>query len=393
MTTEHIEQLPELPMERECPYHPPAGYRDLRERGAITRASLYDGRPVWVVSGYSAVRTILASPHTTVDARHPDMPVPVPGMASLRQSGSPTIEALLRTDPPEHSRQRRAVLSSLTFKKISALESEIARRTDVYLDRMLAMSPPVDLLDVFAKPLVAEILGRLLGVPEADIEHFQAVTYKRFNPIRSMTGYLIHLLTEGRHDLREGQLRELAGRVDAGELSTEEAASLGLALVLAGQDITVNTLGLSVLTLLDERTQLDLLRAEPERWPDAVEELLRYLSLTGGTVRVATADLEVAGQLIRAGEGMILLIPAANRDAERFERPDELDVRRSSRGHLTFGFGIHQCIGQHLGRLELTTALRALFERIPGLRLAVPVEQVPVKQGVVFGLGRLPVRW
>ncbi|QOC89752.1 cytochrome P450 [Micromonospora craniellae] len=393
VATEDVTQLPELPLARRCPYQPPEGYRELRERGTVTRARLYDGRPVWVVTGYAATRTILASPDTSVDVRQPNMPLPVPGMAGLRQSGSATIEALLRTDPPAHSRQRRAVLPSLTFKRISAWEPEIVRCTDAYLDRMLAESPPVDLLDVFAKPLVAEVLGRLLGVPEADVEHFQTLTYKRFNPVRSMTGYLTHLLTDGRDDLRDGQLRDLVERIDEGELTVEEAAGLGIAIVLAGQDITVNTLGMSVLTLLAERTQLDLLRAEPERWPDAVEELLRYLSLTGATVRVATADLEVDGELIRAGEGIVLLLPAANRDAERFAHPDVLDVRRAARGHLTFGFGVHQCVGQHLGRLELLIALRALFTRIPGLHVAVPVEQIPVKQGVVFGLGRLPVRW
>lgn len=393
VTPERTDRLPALPMERECPYHPPAGYRQLRERGTITRARLYDGTPVWVVSGHAAVRTVLASPHTTVDVRHPNMPVPVPGMAGLRQSGSPTIKALLRTDPPEHSRQRRAVLSSLTYKKVGALEPEIVRSAGVHLDRMLAGGAPVDLLDVFAKPLVAEILGRLLGIPEADLEHFQTLTYKRFNPIRAMTGYLRQLLTDDRDRLRDGLLGDLAGRIDDGELAVDEVVSWGLALVLAGQDITINTLGLSVLTLLNERTQLDLLKAEPWRWPDGVEELLRYLSLTGATVRVATADLAVDGELIRAGEGIVLLIPAANRDPDRFDRPDELDVRRTARGHLTFGFGIHQCIGQHLGRAQLTIALRVLFERIPELRLAVPAEQVPVKQGVVFGLARLPVRW
>jgi cytochrome P450 len=128
---------------------------------------------------------------------------------------------------------------------------------------------------------------------------------------------------------------------------------------------------------------------------DAVEELLRYLTIVHiGPVRTALEDVELDGQLIKAGESVTLSLSAANRDPERFKDPENLDVRQSATGHLTFGHGIHQCLGQQLARIEMRTAYPALLRRFPGLRLAVPADEVPMRTNMsIYGVHRLPVTW
>ncbi|MFD0591746.1 cytochrome P450 [Catellatospora coxensis] len=243
------------------------------------------------------------------------------------------------------------------------------------------------------------VLSQLLGVPFADREYFEDLTYRRFDPaqvvdaLADLTDYLSRLLRAKETDPGDGLLDDLVGKVLAGELERDELVKYALVLVIAGQETTANTIALSVLTLLEHPDQLALLLDDPSLWPNAVEELLRFLAITGGLSRVATADIQLGDLTIADGDGLIFLNPGANRDEAQFERPNELDVRRTVRNHLTFGFGIHQCIGQNLARVEVEIALRALFTRIPTLRLAVPMEQIAVRQGLVFGLAELPVTW
>lgn len=235
----------------------------------------------------------------------------------------------------------------------------------------------------------------MLGIPEGDRPHFHDLLHRHFDPVPPLEEYLLALCEakRRRHDVEGGTglLDDLAGQVRAGTLTAEQFAHYGTVLVVAGQDITVSTIALAVLTLLTHEDELARLRSGAAPWPDAVEELLRFLSLTGGLVRVATADIEMSGVVIRAGDGVVLLNPAANRDPDVFERPHELDLGRGGRNHLAFGFGVHQCVGQNLARLDVEVALRKLFERFPKLRPAVSVDDVPVRQGLVFSVGALPV--
>jgi pentalenic acid synthase len=161
-------------------------------------------------------------------------------------------------------------------------------------------------------------------------------------------------------------------------------------------------LAMGTLSLLAHRTQWDALVAEPARVPAAVEELLRYLSVADSVPRVALADVEIGGEVIRTGDGVLLATPAANRDARTFAdpdrldigRPDRLDIGRSARHHVAFGYGVHQCVGQNLARATLEIALGTLVTRVPGLRLAVPADEVLIDGGVgVHRITRLPVRW
>lgn len=183
--------------------------------------------------------------------------------------------------------------------------------------------------------------------------------------------------------------------VASGELEHDELVSNAVLLLVAGHDTTASTASLGVITLLEHPDQLAALRADPTLAPGAIEELLRYLSvadLVGN--RVATADIEIDGQLIRAGEGVIVPNSIANRDGSVFENPDTFDIRRAPRHHIAFGYGVHQCLGQNVARLELEVMLTALFDRIPTLRLVVPVENLKMRPAALLqGVNELPVTW
>jgi pentalenic acid synthase len=394
-----LDVLPELPFNRECPYHPPAAYEQLRARGPVTKVQQFDGRAVWAVTGHAETRALMSNPNMSVNRFHPNFPMPIPALAQLQTSRTAAIGALIRTDPPEHAKQRRDILPSFTLKKIAALKPGIQRIVEQQIDAMLAQGSSADLVDAFAKPTVAMVLSQLLGIAYEDRGYFEELTYRRFDPeqvvdaMSALTAYLEQVLRAKETKRGDGLLDDLVEHVLNGTLERDELVRYALVLVIAGQETTANTIALSVLTLLAHPEQLAQLQADRDLWPNAVEELLRFLSITGGLSRVATADIEIGDKLICEGDGLIFLNPAANRDERQFDRPNELDVGRSVRNHLSFGFGIHQCIGQNLARVELEITLRTLFERIPNVRLAVAVDQIPVRQGLVFGLVELPVSW
>ncbi len=190
---------------------------------------------------------------------------------------------------------------------------------------------------------------------------------------------------------------DLARRVDAGDLTAGDAAQMGVLLLIAGHETTANMIALGTLALLQHPEQLARLRncEDPALISSAVEELLRYLTIThDGRKRIATEDIEIAGQTIKAGEGVIVATDLGNRDPEAFENPDTLDLERDARHHVAFGFGVHQCLGQPLARMELQVAYSTLFRRVPTLALATTLDQVPFKDDAsVYGVYELPVTW
>jgi cytochrome P450 len=188
----------------------------------------------------------------------------------------------------------------------------------------------------------------------------------------------------------------LSGLITSGEdLTDEEISGMGVLLLVAGHETTANMLGLGTLTLLTNPDQLAALRADPSLIDNTVEELMRFLTILQlGTIRTALEDVELAGRVVKAGETLSLSLPAANRDPERFSDPDKFDITRSANGHLSFGHGVHQCLGQQLARIEMRIAYARLFEEFPDLRLAVPVEEVPLRTDMgIYGVHELPVEW
>jgi pentalenic acid synthase len=251
----------------------------------------------------------------------------------------------------------------------------------------------------FALPVPSMVICELLGVPYEDHEFFEEQSRRRLDPAHedafgNLHDYLDQLIQNKQRHPGAGLLDDLlASQVFPGHLDRAELVSFALVLLLAGHDTTANMLALGTFALLEHPEQLAAIRADRSLWRPAVEELLRYMTIVNGSPRVATEDIEIAGQMIKAGEGVLLSNGAANHDDALVERPDEFDVHRSARHHLGFGYGIHQCLGQNLARVEMEIAFGTLFDLLPNLRLAVPAHEIPAQQGLLAGVAELPVTW
>ncbi|MEV5148703.1 cytochrome P450 [Streptomyces sp. NPDC052727] len=391
-----------FPQDRTCPYHPPTGYDPLRDGRPLSRVTLYDGREVWLVTGYFAARALLADPRLSTERRHPGFPVPTPRF----QAGRDRKVALLGVDDPEHHRQRRMLIPSFTVKRAVALRPWIQRIVDELLDAMIAQGPPAELVSAFALPVPSMVICGLLGVPYADHEFFEeqsrrllrgptaADTVQARNRLEDYLGALIDAKAK-EAEPGDGILDELVhDRLRAGQLDRADAVSLAVILLVAGHETTANMISLGTYTLLRHPGRLAELRADPALLPAVVEELMRMLSIAEGLQRVALEDIEIAGTTIRAGDGVLFGTSVINRDTSVYDDPDALDFHRPDRHHVAFGFGIHQCLGQNLARAELEVALGSLFTRLPELRLAVPAKDIPFKPGdTIQGMLELPVTW
>ncbi|MET8566267.1 cytochrome P450 [Streptomyces flaveolus] len=391
-----------FPQDRTCPYHPPTGYGPLRDGRPLSRVTLYDGREVWLVTGYSAARALLADPRLSTERRRPGFPVPTPRF----EAGRDRRVALLGVDDPEHHRQRRMLIPSFTVKRATALRPWIQRIVDELLDAMIAQGPPAELVSAFALPVPSMVICGLLGVPYADHEFFEeqsrrllrgptaADTVEARNRLEDYLGGLIDAKAK-EAEPGDGILDELVhDRLRTGELDRADAVSLAIILLVAGHETTANMISLGTYTLLRHPGRLAELRADPALLPTVVEELMRMLSIAEGLQRVALEDIEIAGTTIRAGDGVLFSTSVINRDTSMYDDPDALDFHRPDRHHVAFGFGIHQCLGQNLARAELEIALGSLFTRLPELRLAAPAKDIPFKPGdTIQGMLELPVTW
>ncbi|MYT12845.1 pentalenic acid synthase [Streptomyces sp. SceaMP-e96] len=386
--------------DRTCPYHPPAGYQPLREAGPLTHVTFYDGRKAWAVTGHTEARALLSDQRLSSDRQNPAFPIPFERFAAIRRVRTP----LIGVDDPEHNTQRRMLIPSFSVKRIAALRPEIHRIVDGLLDRMLEQGPPAELVSAFALPVPSMVICSLLGVPYADHEFFEEEsrrilrgrTAEEAEDARlKLEEYFTGLIAAKEKNPGDGLLDELIEeRLRPGSLTHEELVRLAMILLVAGHETTANMISLGTFTLLEHPGHLDRLKAEEDLMPAAVEELMRFLSIADGVLRVAKEDIEIGGQIIRADDGVLFPTSLINRDDTVYPSPDELDLDRSARHHVAFGFGIHQCLGQNLARAEMEIALRSLFTRIPELRLAVPAAEIPFKPGdTLQGMIELPLAW
>ncbi|MFI9785004.1 cytochrome P450 [Kitasatospora sp. NPDC051984] len=386
------------PREATCPFAPPPAYQQARHDEPISRVTLYDGNTALLITRHEDVRAILADNRFSSDPANPGFPFLTEGARQLLNV-KPTF---IRLDDPEHGRLRRMLTGDFTVRKTAELRTEIQRITDELIDRMIDGRQQADLVGEFALPLPSLVICLLLGVPYQDHDFFQecsrtllhrgATTEEIVEANNRLTEYLDALTASKRDNPDDGILSRL---VERGELEIEDIGAMGRLLLIAGHETTANMTALSVLALLRNPEQLAHLRAHPEDTPAAVEELLRYLSIVQtGLVRVAVADAEIGGTKIRAGEGVILQVNTANWDDGRYPGADTLDLTRDTRHHLAFGFGVHQCLGQPLARLELEIALETLLRRLPDLKLAMPFEDVPFRHDMlIYGVHELQVAW
>ncbi|MEU3315009.1 cytochrome P450 [Streptomyces sp. NPDC006662] len=389
-----------FPQDRTCPYHPPAAYQPLRENRPLTQVSLFDGRTVWMVTGHAEARALLADGRLSTDRTRESFPIPTARFQGITRQRT----ALLGEDDPVHNTQRRMLIPSFSVKRANALRPRIQETVDGLIDAMVAKGPRAELVSAFALPVPSMVICALLGVPYEDHEFFQAQSRRLLrgpapadveDARTRLQDYLRQLILRKRAEPGEGLLDELiVTRLENGETDVEELVSLAAILLIAGHETTANMISLGTFTLLRHPERLAELRADPSLLPGAVEELMRFLSIADGMLRVATEEIEAGGVVIRPGDGVVFSTSVINRDEAVFQDPDALDWNRPANRHLAFGFGIHQCLGQNLARAEMEIALGTLFTRLPGLHLAADPETIPFKPGdTIQGMVELPVAW
>ena len=401
-------QIPDFPMARAagCPFDPPPRLGRLAAEKPLTRVRIWDGSTPWIVTGHAEQRVLLADPRVSVDERLSGFPHWNEGMAVGVEHRPRSV---FNSDAPEHTRYRRMMTSPFTYKRVEALRPAVQKITDDLIDAMLAGPRPADLVEALALPLPTLVISELLGVPGEDHEFFKhhaAVAVDRYASaesgtasFRAMGGYFFRLVQKRTAEPEDDVISDIAARVTSGEITAAEASMMAVGLFIAGHETSANMIALATAALLEHPDQLAVLRdarADPKTVADAVEELLRYLGIIhGGQRRIAKEDIEIGGELIRAGEGVIIELAVANRDPHAFPEPDRLDLRRAgARQHNAFGFGIHQCIGQQLARVELQTVYGTLYHRIPTLKLAAPLDEIEFKHDrLAYGVYRLPVSW
>ena len=378
---------------------PYAVYGRLRAEGPVSRVTMPNGHPVWVITRYADARAALADPRLVKDWRKL-----FPGSAAGPDDGFAALDThMLSTDPPDHDRLRRLVTKAFTARRIEQLRPRVTEITASLLDAMPA-GGQVDLLEAFAYPLPITVICELLGVPDSDRADFRAWTRAILSTgdtsdgpgaAMEMAGYFTTLVADKRAHPADDLLSALTAARDSGDgLSERELLGMIFLLLVAGHETTVNLIGSGTLALLLSPGEMARLRADRSLLPGAVEELLRYTSpVNHATFRFTAEPVEVGGTLVPAREAVLVAIASANRDPGRYPAPDRLDIGRDAGGNLAFGHGIHYCLGAPLARMEGEIALGGLLSRFPGMTLAVPPESLRWRPStLIHGLETLPVR-
>lgn len=314
--------------------------------------------------------------------------------------------SLLALDPPDHTRHRKLVARAFTARRVAALHDRIEQIAEDLLDTIESEGGgPFDLVDRYAARLPVAVIADLLGVPpeqhdwlldwgnRAAVTLDPGLTFRQFRDAESALRTMHHWFDDHVDRLRRDPGDDLLSQLATGDdgLTPLELRAIGLLVLGAGFETTVNLIGNAVVDLAAHPDQRDLVLAEPERWPDVVEEVLRWDSPVQLTMRSALRDTVVAGSPVRAGEAVLVLLGGANRDPQVFADPERFDITRANAAeHLAFSAGIHFCLGASLARLEAATALRALFTRFPDLDVAGVPERRATR--VLHGYEHIPVR-
>jgi cytochrome P450 len=404
MTTD--DDLPRYPMSRDprCPMDPPADYARLRRDRPITRVRIWDGSTPWLITRYDHVIEALADRRLTMEVQRTGYPHTSPASAA-RSQGNVAYPFRAEAD---HLAQSSMLAREFSARRLEARRPEIQRIVDEAIDDLEAGPRPADLVDRFAMPVAILVICDLLGMPRSagGFLHATSRIVGSRTADRPTVGAALDELRRYFAALVAAALRapgdDLLGRivterVRPGELSPEDATSMIETLYFAGHGPTGYMIAMGIAALLQHPSELARLRAadRPDERAAAIDELLRYLTVShNARQRVAVEDVVIGGQLIRAGEGVLIQIDSANRDEAAFADPDRLDLGRPPRRHVALGHGVHICLGRALARLELEIAFTTLIRRIPTLRIAVPFDQISFKTDEnLVGVHELPVTW
>lgn len=373
----------------------------LRAERPVTKVDHHWGVQTWLVTRYDDVRMILGDHKRFTSA-------PPPYFASTEsEDGSSGVDGtgwFIVYDPPAHTRLRRMLAAEFTKRRLARLEPRIEATVTEHLDAMEQAGPPAELVSQFALRLPMLVICELFGVPfegraelvplSSKFTDFSLPVEERKEATERVGAIMVDFVREQRADPGDGMLGMLI-REHGEELTDRELAGVADLMVQAGYETTMSMLSLGTLVLLRHRQHIPMLFADDQQQEQVIEELLRYLSITHNLFpRIAQEDVTISGQPIKAGELLMCSPPIANRDERFGDGMDRFDPTRKAGAHLAFGHGIHHCIGAPLARLEMRMALPALFRRFPGLRLAVPFEEIAWRPNTNFyGLDSLPVAW
>ncbi|MEU5310006.1 cytochrome P450 [Streptomyces sp. NPDC021562] len=376
---------------------------ELLSEEPVTRIRLPHGEGhAWLVTRYEDVRFVTSDPRFSRER------VVGRDVTSMRPEPVASQTAGLQyIDPPRHNRLRRVVARAFTGRAMQRLRPTAERRAGELLDTMAAAGPPADLMEHLHGPFPIAVVRDFLGVDEKDWHRWAATgeallsagadsEQRAGEAARATRARIAELLRSRREEPREDLAGVLAQATDAGEITADEAISLATAVQVSGGHAVRNNSGSMMYALLTHPEHLDRLRREPELLPRAVDELFRYVPHRNGVgiPRVAVEDVEVGGRLIRAGEVVYNAYVSANRDPAVFTDPDRLDFDRADGPHLAFGHGPHHCMAAIMARMEAEVMIGSVLTRFPGIRLAVPPEQVGFQtQGLIRGPRTLPVTW
>jgi cytochrome P450 len=393
-------EAPRFPAARTHPFDPPQLVSELRESACpVGRVSLYDGTPAWLVTRYEDIRTVLGDDRfSTVGGWRFQS-------SASRAAAERAETSFTAMDPPQHTFYRRLLTRHFTVKRVALLRPAIEAIVGTTLDEFLAGPRPGDLVSRLALPIASRTMCHVLGVPYEDHQWYEERSETRSlldadpaeaeRATRDLLDYVDRLIERKRwspgDDLTSRLVAEL---LEPGLVTRAELIAIVRLLLTAGHETTGTMIGTGMLVLLQHPAQLDALRRDPAMIGPAVEELLRYLSiLHSSIVRVAKVDVDLGGRRIRAGEGLIAAPAQANKDPRRFPHPDRFDIGRDTAGHVAFGFGVHQCIGQAIARLEMKIAFGQILDRLPALRLARDPAELRYESSNLIGVHALPVTW
>ncbi|MET1074785.1 MAG: cytochrome P450 [Umezawaea sp.] len=389
---------PALQTTRRCPYSPPEEHTRIRDTGSgISQVTLPSGQVAWALGRLEHIRAMLTDPRFSSERRNPNFP----RFTRERRYFGLMRPSMIQLDPPEHGPARKTVVGEFTVRRMAGLRPRVQKIVDERIDAMLAGPRPADLVQALSLPVPSLVICEQLGVPYQDHDFFQGRSSTLLSRTVDAEGKK-QVLTELRdylEDLIAKKAAEPADDLLSRQLAQgddpEDVLSLAFLLLVAGHETTANMISLGVVTLLERPEDLAALREDPARTLPAIEELLRVYTIAEfANARVAVEDVEIGGVTIRAGDPVLALSNAANHDPSAFDEADEIKLDRGARNHVAFGFGVHQCLGQNLARMELQIVFDTLFRRIPTLRLATPADELPYKDdALIYGIHEVPVTW
>lgn len=397
--TQALPLYPWLGQNRSEPLHPPPQFARLRAEQPLVYVHMHNGHEAWLVTRYEDVRTALRDSRLSSNHDRPGFPQ----MGQVDRAVRPGTFAHM--DPPDHTRLRRILAPEFMPRRVDSLRPRIREIVDELISGIAGHEPPVDAVEELAMPLPSRVICEMLGIPYEDHPFFQGHTRVLMSQATSGTGsvssfealmsYLDRLVTIKNQNPGDDIVSRLVAHIKRGSITHREAVGMTILLLFAGHETSANMLGLIIFTLLQHPDQIRELRADRSLIANVIEESLRYLTIIHtGIVRIAAEDVVIGGQLIKAGEGVILALGSANRDGTAFPDPDRFDIHRDASQHVTFAQGIHLCLGAHLARAELQIAIVALFHRFEHLRLAVPPADVAFRHDMfIYGVHALPIAW